>query len=288
MKNEINNTQQNSSGFIVSLLSVTIVVLLGYIGYIYYTKDVIKKGEIKRDYIKKDDISFDMLPSYVQNDYISKLRYENKIDDMEDRISQLKSINDVQQNSGRSIVVDKLHEIEVEKVVEVEKIVVEKEILEVEKVVEKIVEVEKVVEVEKIIEVEKVVEKIVEIPVSIDKTKYKTFTCKTLKNGTVYVSKQCKKNLISFLKKNNDAKMYEVIGMVDSAEFRLIKKLEDVYGKNKIGNLSKYAQIGLSRKRVIEAIWVVKKSLPKNKNITNVNYTITSKDKRGFVVRAYK
>ncbi|MEA2018277.1 MAG: hypothetical protein U9N59_07505, partial [Campylobacterota bacterium] len=153
---------------------------------------------------------------------------------------------------------------------------------------EKIVEVEKVVEVEKIIEVEKVVEKIVEIPVSIDKTKYKTFTCKTLKNGTVYVSKQCKKNLISFLKKNNDAKMYEVIGMVDSAEFRLIKKLEDVYGKNKIGNLSKYAQIGLSRKRVIEAIWVVKKSLPKNKNITNVNYTITSKDKRGFVVRAYK
>ncbi|MEA2019728.1 MAG: hypothetical protein U9N59_14910, partial [Campylobacterota bacterium] len=108
MKNEINNTQQNSSGFIVSLLSVTIVVLLGYIGYIYYTKDVIKKGEIKRDYIKKDDISFDMLPSYVQNDYISKLRYENKIDDMEDRISQLKSINDVQQNSGRSIVVKKL------------------------------------------------------------------------------------------------------------------------------------------------------------------------------------
>ena len=199
---------------------------------------------------------------------------------MESRIEQLKSINDVEQNSGRSIIVDKLHEVEVEKVVEVEKIVVEKEIQEVEKVVE----VEKIVEVEKLVEVEK----IVEIPVVIDKTKFKTYTCKTLKNGVIYVSKKCKKDLVSFLKKNSDAKLYEIIGMVDTAEFRLIKKLEDVYGKNNIGNLSKYAQIGLARKRVIEATWVVKNNLDKNANIKNVNYSITVKDKRGFVVRAYK
>ena len=78
MENKVNKEEENSSGFIISLLSITIAILLGYIGYIYYSKDVLKKGEIKRDYIKKDDVSFDMLPSYIQSDYISKLQYDNK------------------------------------------------------------------------------------------------------------------------------------------------------------------------------------------------------------------
>lgn len=281
MENQTNNTEQNSSGFIISLLSVTIVILLGYMGYIYYTNDIVKKGDIKRDYINKDDITFDMLPSYIQSDYILKSQYDSKINDiksMENRIKQLKDITDVEKNSARSIIVDKLHEIEVPKVVEKK--------VEVPKIVEKIVE--KKVEVPKIIEKKVEVEKIVEVPVVIDKTKFITYTCKTLESGTKYISKKCKKDLISFLHKNKNAKLYEVIGMVDSSEFRLVKQLEDVYGKNKIGNLSKYAQIGLSRQRVIEATWIVKKNLDKKANIKNVNYTVTAKDKRGFVVRAYK
>ena len=307
-----NTQEQQSSGIWVYILSIILVGLLGLIGYTYYTKDIIKKDEIKNDYVKKDDIAFDMLPSYVQSNYISKVKYDNKVYSMEERIKQLSSISDIQQNSAKSIVVPKLLEIEIERVVEkevevekiVEKIVEVEKVVEVEKIVEKIVEVErivekpieiekiveveKIIEIEKKVEVEKVVEKIIEIPVMINKNNYSTYTCKTLKNGSKQISKKCKKDLIEFLDKNQDAKMYVVIGMVDDFEFKLIKTLKDVYGKNRVGNIAKYAQKGLSRQRVIEATWIVKNNVAKNANIKNVNYTIDSKDKRGFVVRVYK
>jgi hypothetical protein len=186
------NNQTTSNSFIVSLLSITIVGLLGYIGYIYYTKDLRQKGEIRRDYIKKDDVSFEILPSYIQSNYISKLQYDNKlndIDELKSRINQLKSINNVAQNSAKSIVVPKIVEIELEKRVEVPKIVEKR--VEVPKIVEKIVEVPKIIE--KIVEVPKIIEKIVEVeakPIIIDKNRYVTYTCKTLKNGTVYISKE--------------------------------------------------------------------------------------------------
>jgi len=79
-----------------------------------------------------------------------------------------------------------------------------------------------------------------------------------------------------------------VIGLIDQQEFRLIEKLEDVYGKKRLGNLSKYAQTGLSKQRVIEASWVVRQHLGKKAIIDPVNYIITKKNKRGFVVKAYK
>lgn len=141
--------------------------------------------------------------------------------------------------------------------------------------------------VEKVIEVEKIV-KVKLKPELLDKTKYKTYTCTSLESGSIYILQKCQDDLDSFLENNKDAKIYEVIGLVDNAEFRLIKKLEDVYGKNKIGNLAKYAQIGLSRQRVIEATWIMKKQLGSIANVNTVNYTVTTKNKRGFIVRAYK
>jgi len=122
----------------------------------------------------------------------------------------------------------------------------------------------------------------------VDKTKYNTYTCKTLDSGSISISKQCRNNLNTFLNKNKIAKKFEVIGLVDNKEFTLIKALEDVYGKNRVGNISLYTQIGLSRQRVIEASWLIKRKLKSFAKINTVNYTVTSKNKRGFVVRAYK
>jgi phage terminase small subunit len=209
----------------------------------------------------------------------------------------------MQQNGIKPKIIEKIVEVEkvVEKIVEVEKVV--EKIVEVEKVVEKIVEVEKVVE--KIVEVEKVVEKPIETEkvvevikteiktivvdaLPIDKTKFKTYTCKTLDSGSIEITKKCRNNLNKFLENNSESRKFEVIGLVDKAEFSLMKTLEDVYGKKRVGNLTLYTQIGLSRQRVIEAAWLVKKQLGSYAKINAVNYTATSKNKRGFVIRAYK
>ena len=45
---------------------------------------------------------------------------------------------------------------------------------------------------------------------------------------------------------------------------------------------------GLSRKRVLEASWHVKKRLGKEAIITYVNYIADTADKRGFTIRAYR
>jgi len=67
-------------------------------------------------------------------------------------------------------------------------------------------------------------------------------------------------------------------------DFKLLNKLKDVYGEKRIKHLSKYSQIGLSRQRVIEASWLLKKYLGDYRNIKTVNYTVNAKDKKGFIV----
>ena len=117
---------------------------------------------------------------------------------------------------------------------------------------------------------------------------FSTYTCKSMDSGGIQISQKCKKELYTFLDKNINSKMFEVIGMVDNKDFKFINKLKDVYGEKRIKHLAKYSQIGLSRQRVIEASWLVRKHLGNYKHIKAVNYTLNAKDKKGFVVRAYK
>jgi len=122
----------------------------------------------------------------------------------------------------------------------------------------------------------------------IHKNAFHTYTCKDMADGSITISEKCIKKLHRFLDENKQSKYFEVIGMVDNKDFKFINKLKDVYGDKKIRNLSKYSQIGLSRQRVIEASWVIKEYIGEYKNIKTVNYTVNAKDKKGFVVRAYK
>lgn len=260
---------------LVYILAAVIFGLSGYIGYLYNSNDLVNKGQLLDKYILKTDINFNKLPASEKSRYIDFYEHNNQIAALNKQIQQLKK--DKQSTTPPKVI---------EKIVEVEKIVkvpVEK-IVEIEKVVEKIVEVEKIVKVAVPISNEIMIEK----KVKKSNLSFNTYTCKDLGSGSVKISKKCKKELYSFLDKNKKSDAFEVIGMVDNQDFKLINTLKDVYGEKRIKHLSKYSQIGLSRQRVIEATWLIRQHLGKHKNITTVNYTVNSKDKKGFVIRAYK
>jgi len=198
---------------------------------------------------------------------VDSYKYTTQIANLKKQIRQLRQ-NSTSTNDIRTIEVEKIVKVPVEKIVEVEKIVK--------------------VPVEKIIEVKKMsntplVRKEKEL-----KRTFSTYTCKDMKSGSIKISQKCKNDLYLFLKRNKDSKVFEVIGMIDNKDFKLLNKLKDVYGEKRIKHLSKYSQIGLSRQRVIEASWLMKKYLGDYNNIKTVNYKINAKDKKGFIVRAYK
>ncbi|MGB5868281.1 MAG: hypothetical protein WBG69_10455 [Arcobacteraceae bacterium] len=275
--NPTQQTVQSNNTLMYVFLSVS-VILLGYIAYLYTTNDMLKKNDLKNKYVLKSDVNFDMLPAHIKSQYVEFYEHTQQVNTLNDQIRNLSKNRAIQTTEPKVI----------EKIVEVEKIVK----VPVEKIVEKIVKVpvEKIVEVEKVIAIPVEVQSEFKEENSLDTNSkaFNTYTCKNMGEGSIKITTQCIKALHRFLDDNKDAKKFEVIGMVDDKDFKLINTLKDVYGEQRIKDLSKYSQIGLSRQRVIEASWLVKEYIGDYKNIKTVNYTVHTKDKKGFVVRAYK
>lgn len=76
---DYNNNQQielKQTNSLAMILSVIIAILLAYISYLYYSKDMIKKGDLESKYTLKSNIDFNTLPSYIQEQYVSKYKYD--------------------------------------------------------------------------------------------------------------------------------------------------------------------------------------------------------------------
>lgn len=115
---------------------------------------------------------------------------------------------------------------------------------------------------------------------------YKIVKCYDLKAGDFYLSQTCKRDITKFVKENNRAKRFEIIGVVDNADFTTLYK-ENPTSKNAI-ELQKYNAMGLARYRVLETSWFLTEQLETKVVLTPVNYTITSKkSNRGTIIRAY-
>ena len=258
--------ESESSNIVLYILLFIVIVLTGFIVYLYSSNTVIKKEEFKEKYVLKSEVNFTMLPTYEKSRYVEFYEHTNQINELKQELKLLEN------NNGNQRVVERI--VKVEKIVKVP----------VEKVIEKIVEVEKVITVTKNNK-DEVKQSIQSKPLQ---RTFQTYTCKSMNSGSIKISEKCKKELENFLDVNKNSSMFEIIGMVDNQDFKLINKLKDVYGEKKIEKISKYSQIGLSRQRVIEATWLIKKYVEKDKDIKTVNYTINGKDKKGFIVRAYK
>ena len=184
--------------------------------------------------------------------------------------------------------IDKIVEVPVEKIVE--KIVE----VPVEKIVKKDIKVDKDIKTISKIKPNESLKKKAKIikDTKLAKTtakKYTSFHCYNMGDGDIYPSKQCKKHLKTFLNKNKNASVFEVIGVVKYNECKILDRLKKTESKAKISKIADILERGLSRKRVIEGVWAIKSHMGKDIKTRVINYTIMSKhNKKGFIVRAYK
>lgn len=122
-------------------------------------------------------------------------------------------------------------------------------------------------------------------------------SCYDMGVGSYNISWKCKKSIISFIDRHKNAKYFEVIPLVDDAEFILYKNLQNndfIYDKLKVTQKSinlmkKFSQSGLAKHRAIEASWVIKAHTNRKAKVYGANYHLMSHDeKRGILVRAYE
>lgn len=121
--------------------------------------------------------------------------------------------------------------------------------------------------------------------------------CYDMKEGEYYISYQCKKDIVAFTDEHKDAKYFEIIPIVDDAEFKLFKNLEQnkfIYenlktNQKEIDKLKMFAQEGLAKQRAVEASWVIKAHTKREATTFTVHYELISKEgRKGVVIRAYE
>jgi 5-bromo-4-chloroindolyl phosphate hydrolysis protein len=253
VENEPLKAVGSGMGNIVStILGVVVIGLVGFGGYIYQTKDIVPKGELN----KLIETSKTIQEQDTSNNELRELRQQ--LQEAKVQISKLNQVLEEDQGSNQNVNISSVTPNELDQGTQTR---------------------------------EKVIKKIVQIGEMIDKTNSNTYTCKSFESGGIVIPGRCEKELFDFLQTNQDAKLFEIIGLVDDTEFRLIKNLEEVYGTQKIKDIKKYVQRGLSRQRVIEMTWLIKEYFHQKGDhdfkLNAVNYTLYSKHKRGFVLKAY-
>lgn len=124
-----------------------------------------------------------------------------------------------------------------------------------------------------------------------------TVSCSGMYQGSVHISKACRKKITAYVENYPDARYFEVTGVVDGLEFKLFNLLDKkpkLYSQigidsESVRELKKYAQQGLAKQRALEASWVIKAHTKREAKTYNAYYTIVSKDgSKGILVRAYQ
>lgn len=120
--------------------------------------------------------------------------------------------------------------------------------------------------------------------------KYDATGCYEETAGTFEFYASCKKRVEAFLDENKNATSFQIIPVVGGKDKIYINHIISSIKDKDIDKkpLKDYLLEGLSRKRVLEASWHVKKRLGKKAIITYVNYIADTADKRGFTIRAYR
>ncbi len=243
-------TDKKQSDILLYTIGSVLVVAIGLIIYTYLSFDILKKGEINKQYIKKENLSFYSLPYSIQDKYITKVSSNDKINILNKEIKQIKK---------------------------------SKQILEEEKkIVEEPIYIEPIVEVIKEESIKIVKDEIIA-------KEFDVFKCYDMSDGGFYQSDISIKKLYKFLEEHKSAKYFEIIGVVNKLDFKLLRDAKPNLDNKQLNLIEQLSQLGLSRKRVVEGSWNLKQYLGEDVNLRVVNYTITSqKNHKGFVIRAYR
>jgi hypothetical protein len=71
--------EKNSNNFLLYILLFLMLLCLGVFGVILTQYEILSKDEFKNKYVKKEHVTFDMLPSNIQSEYVHKSNVSSEI-----------------------------------------------------------------------------------------------------------------------------------------------------------------------------------------------------------------
>lgn len=282
---------------IVAILTILLVIQT-VIFFIYSNYDGVSAKTLKKEYVKVSDIKFDVLSYTEKEKYVKKEEYQT----LEERYGYLK-----EENIMLSKKVDKLSNgKEFLSTTRVEVKRDDKKTKELEKESGKLkdenhklrVEVDSLKsQVEKLKKglssANKKASTIVTKESSKDEVEdkkeyYETeglkqvgfVSCKDMNLGAYNVTKECRKQVESYLKTMPKDGVYEVIAMISKDDKKMLSDMSST--------IDELAVSGLGRFRVREAKWLLTKHIGEDVKIKLVSYDTTTNESRGFVIKAYK
>jgi len=254
----INKNNNEAHSYLTYTLAALTAILFSVGIYFYTSYEIISKDDFKNNYKQKSTINFDDLSYATQDEYT--LKSNIPFNNTQELINQIENLNAKLKNQKVKTIVNT-------------KIVKDIQVVKDTTIVTKLVSTN-----------------------SFNVNKFNVAKCYDMKTNDDQLSSTCAKDILSFLNKNKDAKYFEVIGLLSNEDFLYLKKFKknlDVLTKlnvtpSIIDRLEKFADVGLSSKRVEETIWFINQNSKTKLNIFPTNYTITSKShNKGTIVRAY-
>lgn len=116
--------------------------------------------------------------------------------------------------------------------------------------------------------------------------------CEDMVSGNFKISPTCKAKVDEFLTQFDEAHYFEVIPIMGAGGFASLNKVQRDrrlgIPDSEIKRLTRLANIGLARDRAKEGGWLIRDKFGDDVKISYTVYSIESKDKRGFVIRAYR
>jgi hypothetical protein len=269
---------------------------------------MIEKDDLKEQYMKKDVVDLNFVSKITHNNELAQLERELFQSKHKYKEKEKSREDELQKQLDEAIEIERkklIKKLEKEKLIELKKqreIIIKQErdrfqnqqsnkVLEVKsiskKVVPKLTNLLEAKDKEKEKTNIKIVSKIDNS--KIDKKRFNYIGCYTMKNNSYNTPKECFENIPKFLDENKDSKLFEIIGVVNKNELNKIKQLQKDNSKHNINRLNKLIEVGLSKKRAIEGVWLIKAHLGTSRNTQITNYIVKSnRNQKGFIIRAYK
>ena len=116
--------------------------------------------------------------------------------------------------------------------------------------------------------------------------------CGDMISGNFKISSTCKAKVNKFLAKYDETNYFEVIPIVGTGGFASLSKVQRDgrlgIPESEIKRLTRLSNIGLGRDRAKEGGWLIRDKFGDDVKISYTVYSIEAKNKRGFVIRAYR
>ena len=116
--------------------------------------------------------------------------------------------------------------------------------------------------------------------------------CGDMVSGNFKISSTCKAKVDKFLAQYDETNYFEVIPIIGTGGFASLSKVQRDgrlgIPESEIKRLTRLSNIGLGRDRAKEGGWLIRDKFGDDVKISYTVYSIEAKNKRGFVIRAYR